>query len=104
MTNRTGPRNNRWRGGHTISCGYTVIKCPTHPFVRKNGYVNEHRLIMEKQLGRYLTSREHVHHINGIKTDNRIENLVLISCAEHTKIHKPGFKKGHLYFKKKVVI
>lgn len=55
----------------------------------KGGRVYEHILIMEEYLGRYLTKREMVHHINGNKTDNRIENLHL--CRDnihHQQIHK----------------
>ncbi len=52
-------------------------KAPDHPRANKKGYVLEHILIMEEKLGRHLVEGETVHHRNGIRGDNRLENLEL---------------------------
>jgi len=81
--------NPNWGGGKSkLMSGYILIKCDSHPYVNKAGYVLEHRLVMEKHLGRILLPSEIVHHINGNVQDNRIENLMLFSNqAEHNKHH-----------------
>lgn len=72
-----------WRGGRNYRNGYVVILAHNHPNATKAGYMFEHRLVMEQILGRYLLPSEKVHHKNGVKDDNRPENLKLISPANH---------------------
>ena len=54
-----------------------MIRVPNHPRATKTNYVFEHILVMEELLGRHLRPEETVHHLNGVKDDNRPENLEL---------------------------
>ena len=77
---RVGENNKKWnKDGRSINknSGYAFIKLPTHNRSNNAGWVREHIVIMEKHLGRMLTKKEEVHHKNGIRDDNRIENLEL---------------------------
>jgi len=83
-------RRFKWKKGQKekiIVQGYIRILDPKHPLANDRGRVLEHRHIMCKKLGRILKSNEHVHHINGNTLDNRLENLVVVSCSEHMSIH-----------------
>ncbi len=83
-----GDKSINWNGGRKIASGYVFIHRHKHPFCNTKGYVQEHRLVMEKNLGRYLSPTEVVHHINAITIDNRIENLTLFSNqSQHISLH-----------------
>jgi HNH endonuclease. len=86
---RKADNSNFWTGGRRKdSSGYVLIHSPAHPSATKAGYVCEHRLVMEKHLGRYLTEDEHIHHINQNPKDNRLENLKIMSNSEHIRFHR----------------
>lgn len=74
---KTGSKNPKWHGGYLLLDGYKYTYSPQHPFHTKMGYVAEHRLIIEKSLGRYLSKQEVIHHINGNRLDNQLKNLVV---------------------------
>lgn len=82
-----GEKNHAWRGGKTKASGYVLVKAPTHPYRDKCNYVKEHRLVVEKSMGRFLNPWELVHHKNGKRDDNRIENLEIKYRAEHHRKH-----------------
>lgn len=90
-----GSSNRKWRGGRFINhYGYIRILVPER-FSNYKGYALEHRYIMEKHLGRKLDPKEHIHHINGNKQDNRLENLRLLDKVSHASFHFPkGSKFG----------
>ncbi len=88
--NNSGSKCNFWRGGKAklMKHIYVYICAKEHPHCNKAGYVREHRLVMEKHLGRYLRPEETIHHINENIHDNRIKNLMLFSTkGEHIKYH-----------------
>ena len=78
-----GEKAHNWKGGKITTYGYTLVKNRQHPNASKDGYIAEHRLIMAEILGRPLKDNELVHHKNGIRDDNRIENLELLTYSNH---------------------
>lgn len=78
----SGPGSSGWRGGLSKTDGGYILQyverpSPFESMITRSGYVMQHRLVMAMHLGRPLLTSESVHHINGDRTDNRIENLQL---------------------------
>jgi len=83
-----GERNHQWKGGrYKNSSGYMMTRVTHNNFfwdmAHSDGQIIEHRLIMAKYLKRCLLPWEVVHHKNGVKDDNRIENLELLPSAKY---------------------
>lgn len=83
VTRQQGSSHNCWRGGRSQGAdGYVKIYRPGHHRAMNGRYVREHILIMEEFIGRNLLPQETVHHKNGVRNDNRIENLELWSSRQ----------------------
>lgn len=89
---QSGTNSPKWKG-QGVDRGYIWR---IHPNGKR---IYEHRLVMEQKLGRALKRSEHVHHVNGDRKDNRLENLMLVTAAEHAVITakeaKPGWSRWY---------
>lgn len=75
---KQGPTNWKAKERYHNADGYALLKKPEHPRANKHtGMVREHIVVMEAKLGRFLLPGEEVHHLNGVRDDNRLENLEL---------------------------
>ena len=85
---RRGEKSPTWKGGKTRSRkGYVVLR-------NDGDVIFEYRAVMEEHIGRKLAEDEVVHHINGDKTDNRLENLQLMTRGEHSTMHNKRRKNA----------
>lgn len=80
-----GSGNHNWKGGKRTHGGYFVVRRPEHPRA-SCGYVREHILVWEEAHGRPLPNGWVVHHLNGVKTDNRPSNLAAMSRNKHANV------------------
>lgn len=84
-----------WKIEKIVSKGdYDYCVVIGHPKATSRNYVLHHRVVVENYLGRILNDDEIVHHVNGDKKDNRIENLEVMGVKEHNSLH--GREKGRL--------
>lgn len=82
-----GDKHHQWKGGITKHNGYIRIYKPNHPKTSKSGYIAFHRYAYEQYYNCCLLDWIDIHHINGIKDDNRIENLKPLTHIEHKRLH-----------------
>lgn len=83
-----GKGNPNWKGGeHVNADGYIKIFRPDHPSADPAGYVYQHRLVMERYCGGNSLEGKRIHHLNGDKADNRIENLTIETASSHRLMH-----------------
>ena len=84
-------RGHAWKGGRSLmNNGYVRVWAPEHPMANNDGYALEHRMVLW-DVGTVIPSGFHVHHRNGNRTDNRVENLEVASNSHHRKGHMaPG--------------
>lgn len=71
-----------------LKCGYKFFRDPSHPLANKLGEIYEHRHVASLKVGRWLSNKEHVHHIDGDKTNNNPNNLEVLSAREHVFKHR----------------
>ena len=92
---RSGEKSSKWKGGVTTTRnGYRRRLNRNHPRADKQGYVMEHILVWEEATGIPVPINCCIHHLNGIKSDNRIENLCMMQHAAHTVFHHTGAKRS----------
>ncbi len=82
-----GKKHKRWQGGVRRDRGYRYILKPNHPNAIQ-GYVAEHRLVIEEQSGELLDRKLVVHHIDGSRDNNNLENLQVLNRKEHSRLHR----------------
>jgi len=89
---RFGAANPNWGGGRRQrDDGYiSVYVGREHPLATAKGYAMEHRVLMSEHLGRYVTPEECVHHRDGDRANNVLDNLLLMNPSEHMRHHATG--------------
>jgi hypothetical protein len=95
----SGELHPNWKGGRFKSgTGYVFIKS-NHRRSNQHGYIFEHILVAENKIGRELRGDESVHHVNGVRDDNRSENLVVLTKSNHRILHGTKKEKNFIFDK-----
>lgn len=90
-----GAKSGNWNGGVKVTkAGYRMILQPNHPRADSGGYVMEHIVIWEQATGVSVPMNCCIHHLNGDKKDNRIQNLCMMQHTAHTVFHHTGAKRS----------
>jgi len=90
---KKGKESPNWKGGRSLDKhGYMRVYCPGHPRAEGNR-VKEHILVWEQAHGKPLPQGWVIHHLNGIKTDNRIRNLIALPSMKHSLVLESKAKR-----------
>jgi uncharacterized Zn-finger protein len=89
---KTGPQSKQYKSRMTKD-GYLIMYAGKHPYANGRKSIHVHVMVMEMHIGRSIHPQECVHHINGNKTDNQLENLELMTTDRHSRAHNLALTK-----------
>lgn len=93
IKHKRGSEHPNWKGGRIYSSGYVFVYKPEHPKANRDGYVREHILVWEQTHGKPLPNGWIIHHLNGVKDDNKPRNLVGLSSKKHSLVLQAKAKR-----------
>jgi hypothetical protein len=93
--NQSGINHYNWKGGEKNVKGYIYVLFPKHKHANVNGSVQRSHLIWEQFTGYYPQNHEVIHHVDGNKLNDVIENLRIMTRSEHSRMHNTGNNYGY---------